>query len=194
MKNIFKTKIPYFILGVLVAITSTVFAYSYLAPDVGFTPTDTTWSVSNVKSALDSLRNEHKFEHLSNNFLNGSIYGIYNSSSLALYSGASRDGDYISLNSNNALYSIPNLSIPEGCYFIIVNGQNLTNAFSPDVVNASTYKAYVPKIVEKGNNYAYYYINAGETMSTGEFRIWNKSSNVIKIKTTMIFNVETCPY
>ena len=34
---------------------ATVFAFSYFAPDVGFTPKDDTWEVDNVKDALDDL-------------------------------------------------------------------------------------------------------------------------------------------
>ena len=46
--------ILFFILGVLV-ITSTVFAYSYVASEIGYTPTDDNWDVDNTKDALDSL-------------------------------------------------------------------------------------------------------------------------------------------
>ena len=62
MKKILKNPIFTFILGVIltVGITS-VFAFSFLAQDVGFTPTDTSWknddetNIENVSDALDSL-------------------------------------------------------------------------------------------------------------------------------------------
>ena len=53
MKNIFKYKYVFII--VLILGIGTVFAYSYNASDVGYTPTDSSWSVTNVQSATDSL-------------------------------------------------------------------------------------------------------------------------------------------
>ena len=54
MKNLI-TKLFFFILGALVMGISAVFAYSYIAEEVGFTPTDTEWNVDNTKDALDNL-------------------------------------------------------------------------------------------------------------------------------------------
>ena len=57
MKKVLKNPIFTFILGFVIAVgMTTVFAYSYFAPDVGYTPRDNTWNVDNVKSAIDDLR------------------------------------------------------------------------------------------------------------------------------------------
>ena len=58
MKNIFKTKLFFIILGVFVCITSTVLAYSYVAQEIGFTSSDDEWDVENTKEALDDLHSK----------------------------------------------------------------------------------------------------------------------------------------
>ena len=194
MKTFFKSKIFYFILFAFILSISAVFAYSYVATDVGFTPTDTAWNVKNVSSALNSLRNEHIFEHFSDSFLNGSMFGVYESKNVTVYSGGSRVGEYISLNSYGALYAIMNLSLPAGCYFFLVYGDGFTNKFTPDMCDSNTLEIFWPKVWEYSNNYTYYYINLPNNVNKGEFRIWNNSDNPIKIKTLMVFNPETCPY
>ena len=56
MQKLIRTKLFYLVLGVTIAIGITsVFAYTILAPDVGFTPKDNNWEVENTKEALDSL-------------------------------------------------------------------------------------------------------------------------------------------
>ena len=55
MKKILKSRLFFFILGAVIFGTGSVFAYSILAPDVGYTPKDNAWEVDNVKSALDDL-------------------------------------------------------------------------------------------------------------------------------------------
>ena len=55
MKKILSNKLSFFILVVAIVSITTAFAYSYLAENVGFTPTDDTWDVDNTKDALDSL-------------------------------------------------------------------------------------------------------------------------------------------
>ena len=58
MKRILNSKLFFFILGALVFGTvSAVFAYSYTADQIGFTPIDTNWNVDNNKAALDWLYN-----------------------------------------------------------------------------------------------------------------------------------------
>ena len=64
MKKIFKSRLFFFILGVLVAVTGTVFAYTYVATDVGFTPTDSNWTANNAKKALDDLYEKIKDKKL----------------------------------------------------------------------------------------------------------------------------------
>ncbi|MBR1416344.1 MAG: hypothetical protein IJ572_00810 [Bacilli bacterium] len=56
MKNIIKTKVFYYILGVITfGSISAVFAYNLAANQVGYTPKDNTWNVSDTKEALDDL-------------------------------------------------------------------------------------------------------------------------------------------
>ncbi|MBR1416361.1 MAG: hypothetical protein IJ572_00895 [Bacilli bacterium] len=55
MKKLFKSRIFFFVLGAVMFSTVSVFAYSLLAQDVGFTPKDEDWNVDNVKSGLDDL-------------------------------------------------------------------------------------------------------------------------------------------
>ena len=56
MKKILNKKTVFFILLALVFSVSAVFAYSYLAQEIGFTPNDPEWNVDNTKDALDELR------------------------------------------------------------------------------------------------------------------------------------------
>ena len=65
MKKLFsKSNIFSFLLGAVIfsGITS-VFAYTLIASDVGYTPTESTFDVDNVSDAIDQLYNEfHKFD------------------------------------------------------------------------------------------------------------------------------------
>ena len=62
MKRILKSRFFSFILGALMfGCLSVVFAYSYVASDVGFDTTDSTWNVDNVRDALDYLRHNQKY-------------------------------------------------------------------------------------------------------------------------------------
>ncbi|MBR1416348.1 MAG: hypothetical protein IJ572_00830 [Bacilli bacterium] len=58
MKRILKSRLLFFILGAVIFSTVSVFAYSILATNVGFTPTESTWNVDNVSDALNNLYNE----------------------------------------------------------------------------------------------------------------------------------------
>ena len=56
MKKIFKSRVFAFILGaILFGSIGVVSAYTILANDIGYTPSNTTWEVSNVKDAIDDL-------------------------------------------------------------------------------------------------------------------------------------------
>ena len=59
MKKIFKSKI-FFLVVISFISLSVVFAYSYFAEDVGFTPTDNSWDVDNTSDALDTLYDKAK--------------------------------------------------------------------------------------------------------------------------------------
>ena len=57
MKKVIKTKIMYYLLGFISAIgIVSVFAYSYVAQEIGFSPKASDWDVDNVRDALDSFR------------------------------------------------------------------------------------------------------------------------------------------
>ena len=64
MKRLFKSRIFFFILGVLVTITSTVFAYDIIASNIGYTPLASTFikhngdAITNTSEALDELYNK----------------------------------------------------------------------------------------------------------------------------------------
>ena len=64
MKKILKSRLLFFLLGAVIFSSATVFAYSILAPDVGFTPTDSTWkkedgqSITNVEEAINELHSK----------------------------------------------------------------------------------------------------------------------------------------
>ena len=55
MRKSLKFKIIFIVLGVIILCSGTAFAFSILAPDVGFTPKDSEWDVDNVKTAIDDL-------------------------------------------------------------------------------------------------------------------------------------------
>ena len=61
MKRIIKSRVFVFILGAILFSSITVFASSYLAKDISFTPKNTNWKkedgtdITNVKDALDEL-------------------------------------------------------------------------------------------------------------------------------------------
>lgn len=68
LKKLLKSRLLFFILGLTLASgISAVFAYSYLAQDVGYTPTDTTWqkqggeAITNVDDALNELKDLLKY-------------------------------------------------------------------------------------------------------------------------------------
>ena len=66
MKKVFKNPIFTYILGFVTALSITsVLAYSTIADDVGYTPTDDTWDVEDVSAALDDLyEKNHRYRIL----------------------------------------------------------------------------------------------------------------------------------
>ena len=58
MKKIFKNPFLTFILGAIVFSGITVAAYTITSNDVGYTPSDNTWEVDNVRDAIDYLYNQ----------------------------------------------------------------------------------------------------------------------------------------
>ena len=57
MKKIFKSRLVCYFLGILTMLcVGSVFAYSYIAEEIGFTPTSGDWDVDNVQEALDNFR------------------------------------------------------------------------------------------------------------------------------------------
>ena len=77
-----KGKLKYimcFLVGALIFSISAVFAYPYLAQNVGFTPSETTWNVDNTKDALDDLYfhvGDHKDFTLSIDEVNGTYVAV----------------------------------------------------------------------------------------------------------------------
>ena len=64
-----KVNIIFFIINVILFLSVSVFAYSYLAQEVGFTPADSdNWDARNTKDALDDLRKDIPY-HLSYDIL-----------------------------------------------------------------------------------------------------------------------------
>ena len=67
MKKILKSRLFFFILGAVIFSTVSVFAYSIIASDVGFSPIDTSWKkqggepIENVEEALNDLREILKY-------------------------------------------------------------------------------------------------------------------------------------
>ena len=55
MNKLFKEKILYVFIGVIFSSLSLALAFSVMASDVGFSPSDSNWNVTNVQSATDSL-------------------------------------------------------------------------------------------------------------------------------------------
>ena len=58
MKKLLKENLKIIIIVLIttiVASVTTIFAYSLVAGDVGYTPHDTTWNVENVEAALNNL-------------------------------------------------------------------------------------------------------------------------------------------
>ncbi|MBR6112993.1 MAG: hypothetical protein IKP79_00580, partial [Bacilli bacterium] len=81
MKKIFKSRLFFFILGVLIFGISTVFALDYMASQIGYTPSDTSWNVNNSGAALDSLYSSQKntidaLRSELNKYDSSEIYGI----------------------------------------------------------------------------------------------------------------------
>ncbi len=53
----------YIVLGLIIGASVGVVAYQYNAKDVAYTPSDNTWDVTNVESAIESLKaNEEAFQ------------------------------------------------------------------------------------------------------------------------------------
>ena len=61
MKRLIKSRLFIFILGLIIASATSVFAFSFIASDVGFTPVDTTWKtdegddIQEVETAINEL-------------------------------------------------------------------------------------------------------------------------------------------
>ena len=59
------------IVGICLGLTLSVLAYSYLAQEVGYSPTDTEWNVDNTKDAIDDLRDVANTCDFGCDYLNG---------------------------------------------------------------------------------------------------------------------------
>ena len=196
MKRIIKNPVMMYILGIITCTLTTVLASSLLASDITYKPKDPSWKVLNVGQALDDLKVSENKTHFSSEFLSGNIFGIYESSNtnVMAWNGATKSNGIVNMAKTNALYSIAGINIPTGCYFVLVNGENLDNKLAFDAVDQNDTSFVVhPILPSQSSHYAYYYLNITKNIASGEFRIWNKSDNSTKVKTTIIFNAEACP-
>ena len=196
MKRIIKNPVMMYILGIIICTLTTVLASSLLASDITYKPKDPSWKVLNVSQALDDLKVSENKTHFSSEFLSGNIFSIYESShsNVMAWNGATKSNGIVNMAKTNALYSIAGINIPAGCYFVLVNGENLDNKLAFDAVdqNDTSFVAH-PILPSQSSHYAYYYLNITKNITSGEFRIWNMSDNSTKVKTTIIFNAEACP-
>ena len=79
MIKLIKSRLFAFVLGALIfGSIGVVSAYTIFANDIGYTPSDSTWKVDNVKDAIDELYTE------ANNNLSVR-FGIYNNSTLSMF-------------------------------------------------------------------------------------------------------------
>ena len=105
MKKLFKSRLFFFVLGVLITVCiSTVFAYSYVASEVGFTPQDTNWNVDNVDTALNRLRaNGNVWEIAFLVRINGSAFSyLYKTENNTAIRSDSITGSHLSLSWNDS--------------------------------------------------------------------------------------------
>ena len=68
-----KINIIFFTINVILFLSVSVFAYSYLAQEVGYSPTDTEWNVDNTKDAIDDLRDVAKVCDFSCRYIPGDV-------------------------------------------------------------------------------------------------------------------------
>ena len=109
MKKILKSRLFFFILGALIMGSCTVFAYSYIASDVGFTPTDEDWNVENTQDALDYLRRvqteggtlvktvtggSQNYTMLYDGYILGRMRAIYRSAGAMIFFNETNDDNY----------------------------------------------------------------------------------------------------
>ena len=165
MKKIFKNPIFTFILGAVIFSTLSVFAYSIIAQDVGFTPKDDTWknkdgtAIENVKEALDDLYFYAKKEDFTGDFyLSGTIDG----------SGYSRTS-YVDINVSNykfIKFNITGLFTSNTSVFtcyILADGERVRNItslgeFTLDVQNNKKIRLYYYE------NDGYYFVRGTYTL------------------------------
>ena len=148
MQKLIKSRIFCFILGVVIScgITS-VFAYTLLAPDVGFTPTEETWKqrggddITNVSEALDDLYDQVKIEDYTGEFyLSGDFRANY-----SRYS-------YVDIDVRKYNRMVLNVSVVYSdssvfYFYVQTNGSTILNiskrgTYTIDTTNYSTIRLY----------------------------------------------------
>ena len=195
MKKIFKkVNLISFILGIIVAGgIGTVFAFSFLAPDVEFTPYDNSWNVDNVKSALDDLYNRVNVLPFTEAFSGNSYYTAYMPNNLSVNYGGSKTSSLITLGVEGSVQYGPYSSVAGGCYLVLYTGGNLDNPdLVLDIFDNQHKVTILPTPVHKHNEFAYYYYNI-TTSNSMEFRAWNHSSTITStIKSIVLFSSQSC--
>ena len=197
IKKFLKSRLFYFILGAVIFSTSTTFAYSFLADDVEFTPTDTKWNVDNVSDALDYLKgkvniegnaltDEDVLDHLPK------FYTTYYTGSLKATNGAYFSGGDIIIPKGGVQYG-PYTSYNAGCYYVLIEGDNLEQT-TPDVAfgNGDSSHQYALQNLIKTKTHIAYYTKMTNYQSDIQFRIWNNKETVASVHSIQIFYGDEC--
>ena len=126
-----------FILGAIVGIllcSGIVYAASYYAKDVQYEPKDTSWEVSNVNEALNSLYENYKLDNLGGNELHlvGSYNGLYNNKTATI--NLSTIPNYQNLEYGKNIIAVPTA----GYYHVGVSSQQWRNWSFKAVYNNET--------------------------------------------------------
>ena len=153
-------RIFYFVLGFVAAIgITTVFAYSYLSEEVGYTPKEEDWNVDNVSDAIDDLYDKVKIENFTGNFyLSASIDGAGYSRTSYFDINVSKYKK-ITINIQELFYS--NTSVFTS--YVLADGVNVKNitargSFDLDVYNINNIRIYYYE------NDGYYYLKGTYTL------------------------------
>ena len=168
MKKLLNSKLFFFILGALVFGTaSAVFAYDYVATNIGFTPLDTNWSASNVKDALDSLNTKIDFGGCK-------VSDIKLSSNRITYSCNSNDTSYRYTAYNNIGWPYYRLELIHDKNYIkvgttIVFGALVKTSSQAGSIDFNDLLMSDINWKSLGNNY--YYVSARTTATSNHFAI-----------------------
>ncbi|MBR1416362.1 MAG: hypothetical protein IJ572_00900 [Bacilli bacterium] len=169
MKKLFKSRFLFLILGiVIVSGISSVFAYSLLAQDVGFTPKDTTWEVDNTKEALDDLRDEFNaqekklFLYWKGNTFDAVTGGWSSSMNYGIWGGGNNTG----INKKSAVFNSDHMdvSINSTYQYVVANTNNKIDCTNYEYINILYYASniYWAQVAVESKTNPTYVINGSE--------------------------------